>query len=249
MIRQDIHYEQIINMIQFYAPEIEVTGILPESESGHCSRVLRMNEGDHIFVTDGKGHRYECVILESHPKHTSVEILTRTEIKPWWGFRLEVCIAPSKNMDRMEWFVEKAVEIGVDRIVLMKCNRSERKTIRIDRLEKISVSAMNQSLKTNVTVIVGPVDFKTIATESFDGFKCLGYCDDTIPLKSFANEYGGGNARIMIGPEGDFTPEEVKLAISNGYMPVTFGGSRLRLETAAIYALIAAHVKGDTVKS
>ncbi|MDE6560126.1 MAG: 16S rRNA (uracil(1498)-N(3))-methyltransferase [Muribaculaceae bacterium] len=232
-------------MIQFYSPDIESTGVLPETESGHCCRVLRMKEGDTVYVTDGKGHRFECSILDAHPKHTALEILTMEEIKPWWGFQLELCVAPAKNADRMEWLVEKAVEIGVDKITLMKCQRSERKTLRTDRLEKIAISAMNQSLKTNRTVIEGPVDFKNIVTDGFSGFKCLGYCDDTYPLRSFANEYHGGNLRILIGPEGDFTPEEVAMSVENGYMPVTFGGSRLRLETAALYAAVAAHVIGD----
>ena len=232
-------------MIQFYAPEIEATGLLPETESGHCVRVLRMKEGDRIFATDGKGHRFECLILDAHPKHTAVEILTMEKIAPWWGFRLELCVAPSKNADRMEWLVEKAVEIGVDRIVLMKCTRSERKSLRTDRLEKIAVSAMNQSLKATRTEIAGPVTFKEIVGDGFSGFKCLGYCDDAYPLRNFAQEFRGGDVRILIGPEGDFTPEEVALAVENGYIPVTFGGSRLRLETAALYAAVAAHVVGD----
>lgn len=232
-------------MIQFYSPDIATTGQLSEQESTHCCRVLRMREGDHIYVTDGRGHRFECVILEAHPKHTSVEILSMEEIKPWWGFRLELCVAPSKNMDRMEWLVEKAVEIGVDRITLMKCQRSERKALRIDRLEKIAVSAMNQSLKTNKPELIGPVDFKEIVSSPFDGFKCMGYCDDSIPLRGFSREYRGGDVRIMIGPEGDFTPTEVEQALANSYMAVTFGGSRLRLETAALYAAVAAHVVGD----
>lgn len=232
-------------MIQFYSPDIESTGVLPETESGHCCRVLRMKEGDNIYVTDGKGHRYECTILDAHPKHTALEILTMEEIKPWWGFQIELCVAPAKNADRMEWLVEKAVEIGVDKITLMKCQRSERKTLRTDRLEKIAISAMNQSLKTNRTIIEGPVDFKEIVDDGFSGFKCLGYCDDSYPLRSFANEYKGGNLRILIGPEGDFTPDEVAMAVEKGYFPVTFGGSRLRLETAALYAAVAAHVIGD----
>ena len=232
-------------MIQFYAPDIESTGVLPETESGHCCRVLRMKTGDRIIVTDGKGHRFECMILEDHPKHTSVEILTMTDIQPWWGFRLEICVAPSKNSDRMEWLVEKAVEIGVDRIILMKCSRSERKNIRIDRLEKIAISAMNQSLKGNLTEIIGPIDFKKVVSDDFSGHKFIGYCDDSIPLRNFSNEYSGGDVRLLIGPEGDFTPEEVDLAMKSGYMPVTFGNSRLRLETAALYAAVAAHVKGD----
>ncbi|MDE5870667.1 MAG: 16S rRNA (uracil(1498)-N(3))-methyltransferase [Muribaculaceae bacterium] len=233
-------------MIQFYAPEIESTGVLPETESGHCCRVLRMKEGEQIFVTDGHGNRYKCVILDAHPKHTALEILTVEKISPWWGFRLELCVAPSKNADRMEWLVEKAVEIGVDRIVLMKCDRSERKTLRTDRLDKIAVSAMNQSLKTSKTTIEGPIPFKDVVQDEFSGFKCLGYCDDSYPLRSFADEYKGGNVRILIGPEGDFTPEEVRMAVEAGYIPVTFGGSRLRLETAALYAAVAAHVIGDS---
>ncbi len=233
-------------MIQFYAPEVEATSLLPEAESGHCCRVLRKKEGDHIYVTDGKGHRYECAIVGAHPKHTTVEILTMEEIKPWWGFQLELCVAPSKNADRMEWLAEKAVEIGIDRLILMKCSRSERKTIRTERLEKICISAMNQSLKTNLTEIIGPLDYKDVVNDRFSGFKCLGYCDDTIPLKKFKEEYKGGDIRIMIGPEGDFTHEEVEVAMKNGYIPVTFGGSRLRLETAALYATVATHVIGDS---
>ncbi|MDE7419021.1 MAG: 16S rRNA (uracil(1498)-N(3))-methyltransferase [Muribaculaceae bacterium] len=236
-------------MIQFYAPDIEATGVLPEAESGHCCRVLRMKEGDKIFVTDGKGHRFECQILDAHPKHTTIEILTVEEIKPWWGFQLELCVAPSKNADRMEWLVEKAVEIGVDKITLMKCRRSERKTLRTERLEKIAISAMNQSLKVNKPEISLPIDFKDIINDGFSGFKCLGYCDDAYPLLSFANEYKGGNVRILIGPEGDFSPEEVSMAVEKGYLPVTFGGSRLRLETAALYACVAAHVMGDIVEN
>lgn len=232
-------------MIQFYAPDIESVGVLPESESAHCCRVLRMKAGDTVYITDGKGSRFECVILEAHPKHTAVEIVSKTEIRPWWGFRLEICVAPSKNIDRMEWLVQKCVEIGVDRIVLMKCRRSERKVLKSERLAKIAVSAMNQSLKTNLVEISEANDFESLVSDGFSGFKCMGYCDDSIPLRGFANEYGGGDVRILIGPEGDFAPEEVSLAMANGYLPVTFGGSRLRLETAAMYATVAAHVIGD----
>ncbi|MDE7096427.1 MAG: RNA methyltransferase, partial [Muribaculaceae bacterium] len=160
----------------------------------------------------------------------------------------ELCVAPSKNMERMEWLVEKAVEIGIDRIFLMKCRRSERKNLRIERLEKIAISAMNQSLKTNMAEIAGPIDFETIINDDFSGFKCMGYCDNEYPLRSFANEYNGGNVRILVGPEGDFTPEEVSMAVGKGYIPVTFGGSRLRLETAALYACVAAHVTGDRIR-
>lgn len=232
-------------MIQFYAPDIETTLTLPETESGHCCRVLRMKEGERIYVTDGRDHRFECVILDAHPKHTSVDIISKTEIRPWWGFRLELCVAPSKHMDRMEWLMEKAVEIGVDRIVLMKCDRSERKVVKTDRLMKIAISAMNQSLKTRLPELTEVTSFKDIISDNFAGFKCFGYCDDNHPLLNFRDEFKGGDIRIMIGPEGDFSPSEVEKAISSGYAPVTFGGSRLRLETAAIYAVTAAHVIAD----
>lgn len=232
-------------MIQFYAPDIELSKTLPETESGHCCRVLRMKEGDLIFVTDGKGNRFECEILEAHPKHTSVEIVHKEESKPWWGFRLELCVAPSKNMDRMEWLVEKAVEIGADRIILMKCDRSERKVVKTDRLKKIAVSAMNQSLKTHLPEVTEVMLFNDLLDDGFEGFRCFGYCDESHPLLSFRSEYKGGDVRIMIGPEGDFSPSEVEKAIRSGYKAVTFGSSRLRLETAALYAVIAAHVISD----
>lgn len=232
-------------MIQFYAPDIEKTQTLPEAESGHCCRVLRMKEGDHVFVTDGHNQRFECVILDAHSKHTALEIVSRTEIKPWWGFQLELCVAPPKNMDRMEWVVEKAVEIGVNRIVLMRCDRSERKIVKTERLMKIAISAMNQSLKTRLPELTEVRTFNDIINDGFSGFCCIGYCDDRHPLLNFRDGYHGGDVRIMIGPEGDFSPTEVEKAIAKGYIPVTFGDSRLRLETAAIYAVTAAHVIGD----
>lgn len=232
-------------MIQFYAPDITETGTLPEQESTHCCRVLRKQQEDIIQVTDGKGTLYECEILEAHAKHTTIEILKATKVSPWWGFRLEVCIAPSKNIDRIEWFVEKAVEIGIDRIVLMKCARSERKIAKTERLKKIAISAMNQSLKATLPEITEITDFKTLIADGFEGQKYMGYCDDRIPLLKFTDDYKGGNVRIMIGPEGDFSPEEVTTAMAAGYKAVTFGGSRLRLETAALYCTVAAHVAGD----
>lgn len=235
-------------MIQFYAPDIEETRTLPESESGHCCRVLRMKEGDRIFVTDGKGSRFECEIIDAHPKHTGIEIIGKTRLNPWWGFQLELCVAPSKNMDRMEWVVEKAVEIGVNRILLMRCDRSERKTVKTERLKKIAVSAMNQSLKTLLPEVTEVMAFRDIISDGFQGYRCFGYCDDSHPLLRFRDDYPGGDVRIMIGPEGDFSPAEVEKAIAAGYKPVTFGGSRLRLETAALYAVVAAHVISDPLR-
>lgn len=231
-------------MIQFYAPDIETLGILPPDESQHCVRVLRHKEGDAISVIDGKGSRYVCTILSADPRGVMLEVMERTEIPPHWGCRITLAVAPTKNMDRMEWLVEKAVELGVDRIVPLLCEHSERKIVKIDRLRKIAVSAMKQSLKTTLPQIdeLTPVGV-FLAEDDQRAQKFVGYCDRNFPLLSLAREYkAGSDVRIMIGPEGDFSPAEVELAVGAGYMPATFGESRLRTETAAISAIDTIHI-------
>lgn len=231
-------------MIQFYAPDIERTLTLPESESAHCSRVLRMQAGDEVFVTDGKGKRFRCVVMEPHPKHTAVEILDFEEAPNHWRCRITLAVAPTKHSDRMEWMLEKAVEIGVDKVVLLRCQRSERKAIKVERLEKVMVSAMKQSLKGVMPLIEEVTSFKSfVETQSSDCQKFMGYCSREYERKDFSREYvAGKDVVIMIGPEGDFTPEEVEMAVSHGFVPVTFGESRLRTETAALYSVTAVHL-------
>ncbi len=231
-------------MIQFYAPDIEATGLLPESDSAHCCRVLRMKEGDEVMVVDGKGKRYRCVIIEAHPKKTAVEIISYEEIPSHWGINITIAVAPTKNSDRMEWMLEKAVEIGVDRVVLLKCKRSERKGMKLDRLEKVMISAMKQSLKGVLPELAEVSDFKSfVTTIGENSQKFFGYCSPDYPKKEFVKECGAGeNVVIMIGPEGDFAPEEVEFAVANGFIPVTFGESRLRTETAALYGVAATHI-------
>ncbi|MBD5356611.1 MAG: 16S rRNA (uracil(1498)-N(3))-methyltransferase [Bacteroides sp.] len=231
-------------MIQFYAPDIETTGLLPESDSGHCCRVLRMKEGDEVCVVDGKGSRFRCIILEAHPKHTMLEIVERVPVPNHWGFELTLAVAPTKHADRMEWMLEKAVEIGIDRVVLLKCARSERKVMKTERLEKVMISAMKQSLKGVLPILEEVTDFKTFVSSVPDGVaKYFGYCSEEYPRADFSQNFKPQTSVvIMIGPEGDFSPEEVTLAVDHGFMPVTFGDSRLRTETAALYAVTAAHV-------
>lgn len=228
-------------MIQFYAPEIEAEGILPESESAHCSRVLRMKAGDEIQVTDGKGNRFICEIIKSHPVHTELIIKEKLPQKINKGYYLTLAVAPTKNSDRIEWLIEKAVEIGVDRIVLLKCERSERKNQRTDRLRKVMISAMKQSLDVNLPELEEVKEFKWFVKDcGKDIQKYFGYCSEDYPRRAFAAEYQpGGEVVVMIGPEGDFTPEEVKLAVDSGFVPVTFGEKRLRTETAGVYAVSA----------
>ena len=231
-------------MIQFYAPDIKTRGVLPESDSAHCCRVLRMKEGDEVQVVDGKGKRYTCRIVEAHSKHTAVEIVSEEDVPNHWTAPITLAVAPTKHADRMEWMLEKAVEIGVDRVVLLKCRRSERKEMKTERLEKVMVSAMKQSLKGVLPELDGMVDFKEfIESTGSDTQKFFGYCDVAYPRNEFAKCCRpGAPVVIMIGPEGDFSPEEVETAVANGFIPVTFGKSRLRTETAALFGVTAVHV-------
>lgn len=231
-------------MIQFYSPDIRENPALGEVESGHCCRVLRKSVGDMIRVTDGKGYIYECEITDAHPKHTMVSLKREIEIKKEWPFRLVVALAPTKSIDRMEWLVEKLVEIGVDEIILVRCGRSERKVVKTERLRKIIISAMNQSLKSRLPLIGEMIDFKELIDNYTDIPRYVGYCDEKYPRRDFTDEYlsAGGDALILIGPEGDFTESEITSAIERGYMPVTFGDNRLRTETAALYGAQAVHI-------
>ncbi len=229
-------------MIRFYAPDIESDGRLPEVESSHCCRVLRMREGDRIEVVDGKGNVYRCEIVASHPKHTDVEILARETEILHWNPRITLAVAPTKNMDRIEWMVEKAVEIGVNRIVFLDCLHSVRRTVKRERVEKIIISAMKQSLKATMPELDGPVAFDDFVRSESAPLRYMGYCDPSVERHQFEREYDGiRDVTVLIGPEGDFSPEEVNLAIKSGFVPVTFGSTRLRTETAAIYSLCAAH--------
>lgn len=229
-------------MIQFFAPDLKETRRLGAEESGHCVRVLRKKAGDTIYATDGGGRRYECRITDANPRATEVEILREEETPKGWDFRLTIAVAPTKNADRMAWLVEKCTEIGVDRIVFIKCRHSERKDVNTERLRRNAISAMNQSLKTRLPEIEGMTPLAEIAKA--EGEKYFGYCDAESERKDFSREYGkrGGDVTIAIGPEGDFAPEEVRQLEESGYKAVTFGDERLRTETAAMYAAVAAHV-------
>lgn len=230
-------------MIQFYAPDIAETLVLPESDSQHCVRVLRMQAGDLLQATDGKGHRYTCRIVDAHQRRTLVEITDCTDIPSGWLQQLTVCVAPTKHMDRMEWLVEKLTEIGVNRIIPVKCRHSERKEIKTERLEKIAVSAMKQSLKARLPEIWEMTPISSILPMFADSQRFFCYCDDTIERRTLACEYKAHtDAAVLIGPEGDFSPEEARTALDLGWMPVTLGPERLRTETAALVAADTFHI-------
>lgn len=228
-------------MIQFYSPDILSTLRLDKEEASHCVRVLRKKAGDTVFVTDGRGIRYECLITEANPHRVNLQITGEERIPKAWNIYVTIAVAPTKNADRMAWLVEKATEVGVDRILFLRCRHSERKGVNVERMRRIAVSAMNQSLKTLLPEITEAVPLTEIL--DLNGDKYFGYCDEATERKEFVKEYSGRNdVVIAIGPEGDFSPEEVEAMKGAGYQPVTFGRERLRTETAALYGLAAAKV-------
>lgn len=229
-------------MIIFYAPDILSCPELPEEESGHAVRVLRHTEGDEIEVVDGQGTWYQCRITSAHPKHCGFEILS-TRPDPHWPYRVELAIGPTKNLDRMEWWLEKATEIGLDRFIPLRCRFSERKELKTERMRKIAVSAMKQSLKATLPQIDEMTDIKRFLQEPFDGQKFIAHCMDDRPRQLLSHLIQKGqNVRILIGPEGDFSPEEVEFALQNGYQPVSLGDQRLRTETAALSSVCTVHL-------
>lgn len=229
-------------MIRFYCPDIEENPLMPEVESGHCVRVLRHQPGDLLEVVDGKGGLYTVRLVDAHHKHAMVEILERRELPPYWKGRLVLAVAPTKNMDRMEWFAEKATEIGINAITCLNCRFSERKEIKPARLEKILVSAMKQSQKATLPELNGMTDFRTFVSLPFAGRKFIAHCEEGVKPLLKQTYHPGENALVLIGPEGDFSPEEIALALKCGFEPISLGESRLRTETAALVACHTIHV-------
>jgi 16S rRNA (uracil1498-N3)-methyltransferase len=237
-------------MHRFYCPDIADTLTLGEEDSKHCVKVLRMGEGDTIEVVDGNGTLYTCRITMAHPKRCAVEVVERVEQLPHWGCRIVLGIAPTKNLDRMEWLVEKCVEMGVDRIIPLRCRNSERTVLKTERLRKIMVSAMKQSLKATLPQLDEMTAVEQVLVEPFDGTRCIAYCDALLPREArqtLAGVYqAGGDVMVLIGPEGDFSPEEVQAARAAGFLPVTLGESRLRTETAGMMAVASVHTLNST---
>lgn len=236
-------------MHRFYAPDIETTMLLPEDEGQHCVRVLRLSEGDEIEVVDGKGQLFTCRITLATNKRCEVEIVDKKNIAPHWGCNITIAIAPTKNMDRLEWMTEKVTEMGVDSIIPILCRFSERKVLKTERLKKIAVSAMKQSLKATLPKVSELTPIKDIINSNFPGQKFIAYCDKNLERRNFLKDYEvGSNVLIMVGPEGDFSPEEVEMAMKAGFVPVTLGDSRLRTETAGLFACAAVHAKNQINK-
>ncbi len=232
-------------MIRFYAPEIEINPVLPEAESGHAVRVLRKRPGDEIEVVDGKGVMYRCVLVSDHPKAANVQITERIMLPKVWKPFITLAVAPTKHSDRMEWLLEKAVEIGIDRFVPLLTARSERKQLKTERLEKIAVSAMKQSLKAVLPVIDSMMPLERFIKEESiaQSQKFVGWCDseaDRVLLSKAC--LPATDTVILIGPEGDFTASEIEACLASGFRAVTMGDNRLRTETAALVGIDTVHI-------
>jgi 16S rRNA (uracil1498-N3)-methyltransferase len=232
----------------FYVPEIDpsLPLLLPEDESAHCIRVLRMKMGDSLFLTDGKGMFYEGKVISDHPKRCTLKITRSIPDRAKRNFHLTVAIAPTKNIERLEWFLEKATEIGCDEIIPVICKHSERTIIKTERLNKVIVSAMKQCLKSQLPKLNELQDFKSFisSTKKVNAQKFMGHIPE-LSNSEFPPENPQGkslqavctkgeNILVAIGPEGGFSEEEVTLAVQNGFVAISLGNSRLRVETAGV---------------
>lgn len=241
----------------FYAPQIiQNDFVLDEIESRHCIQVLRKKVGDKIQIVDGAGGMHKAVITHAHPKKSAFAIEESSNF-PNKPFGIHIAIAPTKNINRFEWFLEKATEIGIDQITPIITQRSERKKLRADRLQKIVITAMKQSVKAHLPKLNDVIPFKKFitqtntdsvlgdsATPSNQLFKGIAYlADNTQPLSKVYKR--NENALILIGPEGDFTSEEINFALQQGFEGVSLGSSRLRTETAGIVACHTLHLMNE----
>lgn len=223
-------------MTLFYVPNLTSEHILPEEESLHAVKVLRLKLGSPIIVVDGVGNYHKAHITNSHPKHCGFEITETTHEYGKLPYNLHIAIAPTKNMERLEWFVEKATEIGISEITPIICRYSERKVVKEDRLEKIIVSAAKQSVKAYFPKLNPTCSFDEFLKKHAEGKRFIAHCYDQ-DKKLLKNEVENvKDVIIIIGPEGDFSIEEVENAVNQGFVPVSLGDSRLRTETAAVVA-------------
>ena len=223
-------------MALFFVPDIAERWELSEEEAAHALRVLRLQEGAPIEITDGKGNLYNSRIASITGKHCYIEPVAPTCVPKSWTASVHLAIAPTKNMDRIEWLAEKATEIGLDALTFLNCRFSERKVIKTERVERLVVSAMKQSLKYRKPQVGEMIDFKNFIAEERTGDKFIAHCYDSerVLLKDVIRQ--GEDVTVLVGPEGDFSPEEVEMAIKAGYKPVSLGSSRLRTETAGLVA-------------
>ena len=229
-------------MHTFFAPDLSgPSHTLPEDESRHAVRVLRLGPGDAVELLDGHGGRYRADVAVANPKRCQLRI-THHEMVPPRAHFAHVAVAPTKNLDRLEWFVEKAVEIGVDRLSFLRCARSERRELKLDRLEKIAVSALKQSGQVWLPQLDALTDFAAFVAAVAPETAFIAHLEAGERTALAQVAAAGPGCCVLIGPEGDFTPAEIGLALSRGIRPVTLGTSTLRTETAALVAVFTVQI-------
>lgn len=235
---KEIHY--------FYAPEAATSHELPPEEAAHAVRVLRLKEGDTIMLMDGQGSFYKAEVTMASNKHCLYDILETIPQQPQWKGHFHLGIAPTKMMDRMEWMTEKAVEIGIDELSFLNCRFSERNVVKQPRIEKITVSAMKQSRKAWATRLNEMQSFKTFISQQTAGRKYIAHCYEEIERTYLFDELrkpdDSDDILVLIGPEGDFSVDEVRMAMDYGFVSVHLGTSRLRTETAGLAAVMMMHL-------
>ena len=226
----------------FFVPDAANSHELPNDEAMHALRVLRLQSGDEMMLMDGVGNFYRAEVTLAHTKHCLYDIKEIMPQQPQWLGHIHLAIAPTKMMERMEWLVEKAVEVGVDEISFLNCLFSERRIVKLPRLDKIVIAATKQSHKAWKTVLNDITPFKDFIDQPREGGKYIAHCYEEIQRTSLFDHLRQTNtpqdATVLIGPEGDFSIDEVRYAVANGYQSVHLGPSRLRTETAGLSAVM-----------
>ena len=230
----------------FYVPNAANETEMPMEEAMHALRVLRLKSGDEMFLMDGNGTFYRAEVTIAATKHCMYEIKETLPQQKGWTGHIHLAMAPTKMMDRVEWLVEKATEIGFDEMSFLNCKWSERKSMRTVRLDKIAIAAVKQSRKPWKPKINSFVNFKDFVSQPREGRKYIAHCYEEIERTDLFRELSAmpkeESVTVLIGPEGDFSFDEVQLAISKGYQPITLGNSRLRTETAGLMAVAMAQL-------
>lgn len=225
----------------FYAPEAGESNELPEAEAQHALRVLRLTEGDDIFLMDGKGTFYKAKVTMASKKHCLYTITDTLPREKSWSGHIHLAIAPTKMMERMEWMVEKCVEIGVDEITFLDCQFSEREKIRVDRIDNIVTAAMKQSRKPFRTMVNGMTKFDDFINVHTSGQRFIAHCYGEVTRSNLFEELQqlpkDEDVTVLVGPEGDFSIDEVRMAVDRGFRSISLGQSRLRTETAGMMAV------------
>lgn len=233
----------------FYAPDLTPPlYTLGEEESKHCIRVLRLRRGDTLHLTDGRGTLHRCEIMDDNAKRCTVRVVESTAEFERMPYRLTMAVAPTKNIERFEWFLEKATEVGVSEIIPILCDRSERRALKVEREERVVTAAMKQSLKAYCPTLRPLTPLAGLLAEPFDGRRFIAHCDTPRSAKCYLFDTlrPAENLLVLIGPEGDFSPAEIDAALAAGFEEITLGRQRLRTETAAVVATVMAATRNHT---